>query len=375
MLFRKKPEPKTASGGAGYDLSELSLHVLAEVLRCYGEFAFDLDELSANDARLRFDLAARHLLSGEQLRDASPEGDAAAASAPQAGAKPAESSRRDFPKVERWFSEHRRGEYRYVEKSFGDFRSLVWTFIDGLVRSVEAEKASDDSMTDRMARLHEALQSSSTERIVREATTMLDEVRSTMEARQRRQQELVTSLGARLDDLQGKLSQARERAQIDPLTKVYSRASFDEEFERLGNLGQLFGRAASLFMIDVDDFKWVNDKFGHPAGDVVLAEVAQTLKRCFVRTEDFVVRYGGDEFAVLIGEGTLEIAEMLAERALLAVRDLAIPHGEEQIRVTLSIGVAKHQPPETIAQWMERADKALYEAKRAGRDRCCVARS
>jgi diguanylate cyclase (GGDEF)-like protein len=124
-------------------------------------------------------------------------------------------------------------------------------------------------------------------------------------------------------------------------------------------------------MLDIDHFKWVNDTHGHPCGDQVLRETAETLVRCFKRKDDFVARYGGEEFAVVLRDLDLKTARTVAERGMGAIRILEIHRDglPEPLRITVSMGIARLRPGETAAAWIERADRALYQAKNGGRDR------
>ena len=156
----------------------------------------------------------------------------------------------------------------------------------------------------------------------------------------------------------------------DSLTELYNHRHVMEllavEFSRVGRYQDVF----SLLMIDVDDFKKVNDEYGHPAGDDVLKELARIIKET-VRTVDVVGRYGGEEFVVLLPHTPHPEALETAERIRLRIRDHLFPAGERQVHVTVSAGVASYpsanvDSPSTL---IREADKALYGAKEAGRDR------
>jgi diguanylate cyclase (GGDEF)-like protein len=104
-----------------------------------------------------------------------------------------------------------------------------------------------------------------------------------------------------------------------------------------------------------------------------LRRVGEALVRNFLRKEDFVARYGGEEFAVVMMDASLEDARGLAERVRKSVRGLLIEHGVHSIDVTISIGLSSLLPGETASAWVDRADRALYDAKTKGRDRVVVA--
>lgn len=164
----------------------------------------------------------------------------------------------------------------------------------------------------------------------------------------------------------------RSHAYVDPLTGCYNRRGFDERLLAELNRGDRYGRPTALILVDLDDFKLINDELGHPAGDHVLRRFAQLLNGTF-RNTDVISRFGGDEFAILFPETTTAVARRLAERVRTLQRDL-FPDGVIPRRVTASFGVAA--APDTAASASElvaMADRALYAAKTGGRDRVVVA--
>ena len=160
---------------------------------------------------------------------------------------------------------------------------------------------------------------------------------------------------------------AEAQATTDPLTGLPNRR-YLEEFTRLLSRRRRAGDAVGVLMIDVDRFKAVNDRLGHPVGDVVLRAIARVLVAT-VREDDVPVRYGGEEFAVILRDPTPEIALEVGERVRSAVAALDLrEHGVPA--VTVSVGVAvEARPTQPIGELIQRADVALYRAKRAGRDR------
>jgi diguanylate cyclase (GGDEF)-like protein len=123
--------------------------------------------------------------------------------------------------------------------------------------------------------------------------------------------------------------------------------------------------------VDVDHFKALNDEHGHPAGDRVLASIAQVLRQA-VRREDAVARYGGEEFAILLPNTSLEHAAHVAEKVRDAVARSIVDNDGEKISVTVSGGLAAIEPTDTVQSLIQRADAALYAAKASGRNRMCA---
>ncbi|MGH2996128.1 MAG: diguanylate cyclase, partial [Gaiellaceae bacterium] len=160
------------------------------------------------------------------------------------------------------------------------------------------------------------------------------------------------------------------QASTDGLTELSNRRHFEESLEGEISRTERFGGSLALIVADLDDFKQVNDRFGHQAGDDVLRTFAAVLRET-VREIDLPARYGGEEFAVLLPQTDLEGAERLAERlrVALAARPLAV-RPDQLVTVTASFGVAAFPKASTPAALFAAADKALYRAKRSGKN--CV---
>lgn len=168
-----------------------------------------------------------------------------------------------------------------------------------------------------------------------------------------------------LDAFKKRLLLEQQAARTDPLTSLSNRRAFVEaawlELER----GRRHGRPLSLLYIDCDDFKLVNDRLGHVAGDAVLSAVGATLRQA-VRGLDTVARLGGDEFGVLLPEVDRAGAEALADRLRLQLRETLAGRGDA---VTFSIGVVTFlKPPASVDEMILRADELMYQAKRSGKD-------
>ena len=166
----------------------------------------------------------------------------------------------------------------------------------------------------------------------------------------------------------------RRLASTDGLTDLYNHRTFQGRLAQEVDRANRYARPLSLVMIDVDHFKIYNDTYGHPQGDMVLRELAYLLREAS-RTSDVVARYGGEEFAIILPETDRVSAQKIGQRLCEQVELHPFP-GEERLpggTLTISVGVATYTRASTKEALVQRADTALYSAKRAGRNRVCVA--
>jgi diguanylate cyclase (GGDEF)-like protein len=154
---------------------------------------------------------------------------------------------------------------------------------------------------------------------------------------------------------------------IDSLTGVKNRTAFDSNFGREIEYSTRKQNDLSLIVLDIDFFKRINDNYGHIVGDAVLRQVAQSVEAT-IRSSDALYRYGGEEFAIVLNGTDLEGALLLAERIRKNVEALRIDSLKD-VHITLSLGVAILQERDNARSLFERADSALYEAKKSGRNR------
>ena len=172
-------------------------------------------------------------------------------------------------------------------------------------------------------------------------------------------------LRIRADDLD-------HQANTDPLTRLPNRRALDRQLPPLMGRSRDTRQPICVAMIDMDHFKRVNDEHGHATGDEVLNAMA-TLLRAVTRDSDMAVRVGGEEFLLVFADTTLECAEQACERLLASVRGYHWGALAPDLACTVSVGLAELSPGETVADWLARADAALYQAKDSGRDQIITA--
>lgn len=157
-------------------------------------------------------------------------------------------------------------------------------------------------------------------------------------------------------------------SETDALTKLNNRRCFENCFEKEFARAKRYGNKLSIAIIDIDFFKKINDTYGHLCGDYVLREVAYNIINNFRQT-DFVFRYGGEEFTVILTETSTETAEIPFERLRKLIENTTFKFNDEVIKVTISTGITSNTDHQNPWEMLDEADKALYKAKNNGRNK------
>ncbi len=179
----------------------------------------------------------------------------------------------------------------------------------------------------------------------------------------------VDRLNAEANALQSRIAELESLADTDPLLPVFNRRAFARELKRAMAMARRHGLAGALVLIDLDDFKAINDTYGHPAGDAVLQAVARSLKE-HVRETDIVGRLGGDEFAVLLAAADEAGAAAKAASLEALIREQDFFLDGRPMRIGASVGVQPFGDEQSADALIKRADAALYACKKAkGKDK------
>ena len=210
--------------------------------------------------------------------------------------------------------------------------------------------------------------------VVREMVEETRTVQALVQQTQGRLQEehaKASELTQRVGELEGELRRLSSEVSTDQLTQVANRRGLLQAFEAERARVERGAAGLAVGLLDIDNFKRLNDELGHAAGDVALRSLADVVSKT-LRPTDMVARYGGEEFVVLLPETPIDEGQQILTRLQRSLSGGLFMHENKTIFVTFSAGVTDYRPGETIEAALERADQALYEAKRTGKNRTCI---
>lgn len=254
---------------------------------------------------------------------------------------------------------------------------------EGVARSQKAAQVLDDELRQHVGGLrHSVLEANDLASLKQAVRMRLDGLLATADAYQQQRNQHESQLSERLQRLVGRvtsleqaasglrqrLEEQRQLALVDTLTELPNRAAWDERLEVEVARWQRYGGELLLAVLDVDHFKRINDGFGHLAGDRVLKIIAGELRKRLRKT-DFIARFGGEEFALLLPQTPLPAGLQLLDALREGIQQCPFHFKGAPVTVTLSGGLSRFVEGETVEQAFERADHALYAAKDAGRNR------
>ncbi|MEO1923561.1 MAG: GGDEF domain-containing protein [Nautiliaceae bacterium] len=172
----------------------------------------------------------------------------------------------------------------------------------------------------------------------------------------------INKMEEKIKTLESELNKAYKDLLIDPLTKAYNRKALENDLNKILEQGKDKDLDLVIAVIDLDDFKNVNDTYGHLVGDFVLIKLTDIIKH-MIRSTDKIYRYGGDEFIIVFNRANLQNVKKIIEKIVQKISKTALKYKDNIIRMTVSVGIAKHKKGDTIETLIKRADEALYRTK------------
>ena len=350
---------QTFDDGAGLGLV---LDALGGVLTALARFPIELPDRTADESANLMGRWQRHATLGYAVEEGSSGSSVGVAD-------------RDWSGLVRAVVELRRSEHNYVEASSTELRDALWSCVETVHNALKIDQSTDKTANEQFERARDALKRMQTGSIKQEVLGAMQGIESALTERREEQQKQFVTLASRLDKVGQQLEEARKENTTDPLTGIGNRKLFDAMLPRAVQMYSLARQPVVLLMIDLDKLKLVNDMYGHQAGDAAIATLGKALSKVFLRQTDVLCRYGGDEFAVILHNTDWKMAQTLARRLQDQISEMPAPHPAMEFQIGASVGVAQLEQFEDTAEWVARADKALYRAKQNGRDRVCIAES
>jgi diguanylate cyclase len=272
-----------------------------------------------------------------------------------------------------------RTQQRHLRTERDHARDALKAMIQTMLAELGELGVATGRFNDNVARYAEVIEQADTlEGLAGVVREMVGETRAVHEvvagARDRLSQEhaRATELEAKVLELEGELRRLSEEVSTDVLTQVANRRGMAASFEAERARVERGGPELAIGLIDIDNFKRLNDTLGHAAGDVALKSLAARVKQ-WLRPVDHVARFGGEEFVVMLPGTPIDEAQQALTRLQRKLSASLFMHEGREVFVTFSAGVTTYRPGETIDTALERADEALYEAKRTGKNRTCMA--
>lgn len=227
-------------------------------------------------------------------------------------------------------------------------------------KSISSYKATNDKFQE-LGKMHQSVLEEVQDKLIDlpTITSKFNEIQAHMTEEVQKANSIITQLNMQIKNLE-------EDSNLDGLTKVFNRRALDRYLQKITQKGNL-QHELHLLILDIDDFKSINDTYGHVVGDKILIFIANLLRNT-LRDGDKVFRYGGEEFVIILNRITAEKCEEIAERILHTISTNTLLYKGESVNVTISIGATKYIDGDTPESLIDRADKALYNSKKQGKN-------
>lgn len=261
----------------------------------------------------------------------------------------------------------------YLNDREGEFRDIIEILTNAMVTLDTENQQYNQKILEQSEKIEQITFLNDIKKIKQALIREIEQMRETVKEKQFRDSIKLDSLSKQVKTLNVQLEKARTESETDGLTGIYNRKAHDKQIGELVARNTISRSPFSLLMLDIDDFKKINDNYGHQTGDRVILAVINKCRQS-IRGEDFLARYGGEEFAIILPGASLKNAVKKADyicKSIAATRYCLddVP-SSPTLSVTISIGVSYLQRADTVAAVTQRADEALYAAKDAGKN--CV---
>jgi diguanylate cyclase len=357
IKFKNKDSHQTDTAEMAAELREnkqkkeyflLSVQVLLQFMK---EFALDLKEINSDGFKKDISRLAENFSTENKLK----------------------SIESRFEKGKKRIDAFIHLQRKYLLDRENEFKDIIDILTRAMVTNDTANQEYNQKILKQSKKIEEITRLDDIKKLKKALIQEIEQIRETVREKESQDSTQLEILSKQVGNLSLELEKARSESRTDGMTGIYNRKAFDSHLDELveKNIGS--NAPFSLLMLDIDDFKKVNDLYGHQTGDRVILAITNKCRQS-IRGEDFLARYGGEEFVIILPGASLENAIKKAEaicKSIASTRyyldDVA---GNPTLSVTVSIGVSSFQRADTTATVTQRADKALYAAKHRGKN--CV---
>lgn len=265
-------------------------------------------------------------------------------------------------------------QQQYLGELHGELRMIVNILTKAVVEMNSRNSAYNSTMLEQIEVMSALGRLEDIRKLKSGLAVEIDQLRETLRRKQEIEANSIHGLAGQVEVLRNELEVAQEESRRDGLTGIYNRRALDWFVGSLLKAGGSRRSGFALLLLDLDDFKRINDHYGHPVGDRVLLAIV-AICRNVIRSEDFFARHGGDEFALVFPGASARVAAKKGRQICEAISSTVFSVEEspdDSLALSVSIGVTAYKPGESLAEVMKRADDALYKAKREGKNRVGV---
>ena len=356
FAFRKKETPaqNPVDWATKYDCcekrGEFLLLATRTLLQCIRQFALDIRELNSLDFQAGLAELAERMGSEDKLN----------------------SSHAGFQRHAQGIGEFAEKQKSYLRERETEFKAIIAILTKAMVTQDCENREFNRGILQQGRRLEEMTRLDDIKRLKQALLLEVEQLQAAIREKETRESERIETLSRQVTTLNSELQSVRNESERDGLTGVLNRRAFDRHINDLVARNTIKPQDVALLMVDIDDFKRINDTYGHPAGDSVLVAMANKIRQA-VRSDDLIARYGGEEFAIILPGASLrngikkgkQICDVVASARYLLE---GMPPADA-LSLTLSIGVSACRKGDSASALVSRADKALYLAKCSGKNR------
>jgi diguanylate cyclase len=344
------PEAPAIDIAAAQQRLDLFLQCIQALFLFVREYTLDISEIDAREFKKKLETLQGKFQAGEKTRTIAGQ----------------------FDRQKSDILTHIQRQKTYIRERESEFREIIDLMTAAMTGLDNENRDFYSSIRSRGERFEQITLLDDIKRIKNELVREVEAMQTLVREKENQDRKALDALSSQVDGLKRELDKARHSANTDALTGVNNRKALDDHLRSLVERNSVARLPFALLMMDIDDFKQLNDTYGHTVGDRMLLAFAEKC-RAGVRSDDFLARYGGEEFTLILPGASLRNAAKKAKQLCKTIASARYAAGDspnaDAVSVTVSIGVSAYRKGDTVERLVERADRCLYKAKTTGKNR------